>query len=45
MTISFVPKLIAVSIALLVCGNWMIAELIAFTNELFARIPALLSGG
>lgn len=44
-TLSFVPKLIGVGIALLVCGNWMIAEIIAFTNEMFARIPALLSGG
>ncbi|WP_295011302.1 flagellar biosynthesis protein FliQ [uncultured Microbacterium sp.] len=45
MTISFVPKLVAVGIALLVCGHWMMAELIAFTNEMFARIPGLLSGG
>lgn len=45
MTISFVPKLIAVGIALLVCGNWMIAELISFTHEMFAQIPSLLSGG
>ncbi|WP_439593538.1 flagellar biosynthesis protein FliQ [Microbacterium sp.] len=45
MTISFVPKLIAVGIALLVCGQWMIAEMIAFTNEIFARIPSLLGGG
>lgn len=45
MTISFVPKLIAVGIALLVCGHWMIEESIAFTNEMFARIPSLLNGG
>ncbi|OCG76576.1 flagellar biosynthesis protein FliQ [Microbacterium sediminis] len=44
-TLSFVPKLIGVGIALLVCGNWMIAEIIAFTNEMFARIPGLLAGG
>ncbi|MDQ4213212.1 flagellar biosynthesis protein FliQ [Microbacterium sp. ASV81] len=45
MTISFVPKLVAVGIALVVCGHWMIAELMSFTTDLFARIPALLSGG
>ena len=45
MTISFVPKLVAVGIALLVSGHWMIAEMIAFTNEMFARIPTLLNGG
>ena len=44
MTISFVPKLIAVGIALLVCGHWMISEMVAFTNDLFAKIPALLGG-
>lgn len=45
MTISFVPKLVAVGIALLVCGHWMISEIVAFTNELFTRIPVLLNGG
>lgn len=45
MTISFVPKLIAVGVVLLVCGHWMISELIAFTHTLFERIPSLLSGG
>ena len=44
-TLSFVPKIIAVGIALLVAGNWMIAEAVAFTHEMFARIPQLLSGG
>ncbi|MDD7928177.1 flagellar biosynthesis protein FliQ [Microbacterium thalli] len=44
-TLSFVPKAIAVAIALVVCGHWMIAESITFTQTLFDRIPHLLSGG
>jgi flagellar biosynthetic protein FliQ len=44
-TLSFVPKAVAVAVALLVAGNWMITEMIAFTNEMFTRIPSLLSGG
>ena len=44
-TLSFVPKAAAVAIALLVCGQWMIAELISFTNMLFEKIPSLLGGG
>ncbi|WP_411730573.1 flagellar biosynthesis protein FliQ [Paeniglutamicibacter sp.] len=44
-TLSFVPKAAAVAIALLVCGHWMIAEMVLFTNELFEKIPALLGGG
>jgi flagellar biosynthetic protein FliQ len=44
-TLSFVPKAVAVAVVLLVAGHWMISEMLAFTNELFARIPNLLSGG
>ena len=43
-TLSFVPKAVAVGIALLVAGHWMIAEIVAFTTELFGRIPQLLGG-
>ena len=43
-TLSFVPKAIAVAIALLVSGHWMIAETISFTQEMFSRIPGLLGG-
>jgi flagellar biosynthetic protein FliQ len=44
-TLSFVPKFVAVGIALLITGNWMISEAVAFTHEMFARIPQLLAGG
>ncbi len=43
-TLSFVPKFLAVGVALLIAGNWMMAEIIAFTNDLFARLPGLLGG-
>lgn len=44
-TLSFVPKAIAVAVALIVAGNWMISEMVSFTNALFEKIPSLLSGG
>ena len=44
-TLSFVPKLAAVAVALLVSGHWMISEMVSFTNDLFERIPSLLNGG
>ena len=44
-TLSFVPKAIAVSIALVICGHWMIQEMVSFTNALFEKIPSLLGGG
>jgi flagellar biosynthetic protein FliQ len=43
-TLSFVPKAVAVAVALLVAGHWMISELVTFTNDLFSRIPVLLGG-
>jgi flagellar biosynthetic protein FliQ len=42
-TLSFVPKLVAVGIALLISGNWMLQTLIDFTRDLFAMIPSLLA--
>ena len=42
-TLSFVPKMIAVSIALLVTGNWVLNELVTFTQSLFDMLPRLLS--
>jgi flagellar biosynthetic protein FliQ len=44
-TLSFVPKAIAVGVAVLVSGNWMLHEMVAFTQQLFAHIPSLLSQG
>lgn len=41
-TLSFVPKAIAVAIALVVCGHWMISEAVTFTTQLFAMIPTYL---
>jgi flagellar biosynthetic protein FliQ len=44
-TLSFVPKIVAVALALLIAGNWMISEIVQFTEMMFDRIPMLLSGG
>jgi flagellar biosynthetic protein FliQ len=41
-TLAFVPKLIGVGISLLISGNWMLHTLIAFTQDLFERIPSML---
>ncbi|WP_300682378.1 flagellar biosynthesis protein FliQ [Nocardioides sp.] len=42
-TLSFVPKVIGVAMALLFCGNWMLHTMITFTTQLFERIPSLLN--
>jgi flagellar biosynthetic protein FliQ len=41
-TLSFVPKVIGVGIALLVCGDWMLHTMVTFTQKLFESIPSLL---
>jgi flagellar biosynthesis protein FliQ len=44
-TLSFVPKAVAAAVALMLCGNWMIGELVTFTHAMFDLIPSLLNGG
>jgi flagellar biosynthetic protein FliQ len=42
-TLSFVPKLFAVSAVFLVALPWMLQMLIRYTTELFRSIPTLVS--
>lgn len=44
-TLSFVPKAVAVSVALVVTGHWMLREVTGFTVDLYERIPTIVSGG
>jgi flagellar biosynthetic protein FliQ len=39
MTLAFVPKILAVMLALLVAAPWMIDQLVSFTHNLFTNIP------
>ena len=41
-TLSFVPKLLVLAMALVVAGPWLLGLLIDFTRRLFSNIPALL---
>ena len=43
-TLSFVPKIIAVGVAILISGNWMLNTLIDFTHQLFNSLPGLIGG-
>jgi flagellar biosynthetic protein FliQ len=43
MTLSFIPKLIALALALLIFGSWQLVTLIDFTRSIFQRIPTLFS--
>jgi flagellar biosynthesis protein FliQ len=41
-TLSFVPKIIAVALVLVVTGNWVLSELVTFTQGLYDSLPRLL---
>ena len=41
-TLSFVPKVLGIGIALLISGNWMLHTMVSFTTDLFERIPTFL---
>lgn len=43
-TLTFVPKLIGAAVVVAVSGNWMLASLVSFGQELMAGVPALLNG-
>ncbi len=42
MTLSFVPKIIAIAIVLIITLPWMMNEMIDFTKYVFSLIPTLL---
>jgi flagellar biosynthetic protein FliQ len=42
-TLSFVPKVIAIGIVLLISGAWMMHTMVSFTHQLFDQLPSLLS--
>jgi flagellar biosynthesis protein FliQ len=43
-TLTFVPKFVAVGLVILVAGSWMLTEIVAFTRSMFEMIPTLISG-
>ena len=42
MTLSFIPKLLALVIVLFVIGPWMLRIIVTFTQRLFMDIPGLV---
>lgn len=42
MTLTFVPKLVAVAVILLFLGNWMMHEMVTFTQTIIRDIPNYL---
>ena len=43
MTLSFIPKLIAIALTLEIAGPWMLKTLVGYTHELIVSIPGLVN--
>ena len=43
MTLTFVPKIIAVFVAMVLAAPWMVETLVSYTRRLYENIPMLLS--
>ena len=41
MTLSFIPKLLIMALALALFGSWQLATLVDFARSIFERIPTL----
>lgn len=43
MTLSFIPKLLVLVMALVLAGPWMLSVILNYTRQLMEQIPALIS--
>ena len=43
MTLSFIPKLLATALCLVVAGPWMLKVIVSYTRELIESIPGLIN--
>lgn len=44
MTLGFVPKLVAIGLALVVCGHWMLQKLMTYTQKLLGGFNSMIGG-
>lgn len=43
-TLTFLPKVVAIGIILMLLGHWMLGDIVAFTEHLYNSIPQVASG-
>lgn len=44
-TLTFIPKIVAMGVVLVIAGPWMLSEVITYTQELYSSIPTMIDGG
>lgn len=43
-TLTFIPKIIAVAVIIVVLGPWMLRQVVDYTDNLYQSIPTLIAG-
>ncbi len=43
-SLSFIPKIIAVAVLIVLIGPWMLDQIVSYTQNLFNSIPQLVGG-
>jgi flagellar biosynthesis protein FliQ len=41
-TLSFIPKIVATAVVIIVAGPWMLGQLLVYTQELWGSIPSMV---
>ncbi|MGI8781306.1 MAG: flagellar biosynthesis protein FliQ [Solirubrobacteraceae bacterium] len=44
-TLTFIPKIVAMGVTLVVAGPWMLGQVVAYTQQLYSSIPTVVGGG
>jgi flagellar biosynthetic protein FliQ len=44
-TLTFIPKIVAMGLVLVVAGPWMLSEVVTYTHQLYSSIPRMVDGG
>lgn len=40
-TLSFIPKVVGITVAMIICGPWILQIMLTFTKEIFNGIPGI----
>jgi len=43
-TLTFIPKILALALVMVILGPWMLNQILGYTTELWLSIPRLISG-
>jgi flagellar biosynthesis protein FliQ len=42
-TLTFLPKVVAIGVVLIVCGHWMLNDAVTYTEQLYRSIPNMVN--